>query len=83
VGVLERALVAKESSNECKGKGKMLGDKATTLDMSQDYELWAESLREALEEEESQDENDEGEEDDEEEDGIGELDGGVDVSETD
>lgn len=61
VGVLERALVAKEGS-EGEDK-KMLGVGARTLDMSRDYELWMESLREALdnegddEEEENEDED--------------------------
>jgi len=50
IGVLERALISKE---ECmvKTMKKALGGGDATMDTSRDYEVWAESLREALEEE--------------------------------
>jgi helicase MOV-10 len=49
IGVLERALIAKEDlGNE---KAKVLGGGHETLDMSRDYEVWMESLREAMDEE--------------------------------
>jgi helicase MOV-10 len=61
VGVLERALVAKE--DHCRGKkGKMLGGAATMLEMNRDYELWVERLREALDEENEDGEDEEDEE---------------------
>ncbi|KAH5025313.1 hypothetical protein HBI74_130020 [Parastagonospora nodorum] len=63
VGVLERALVAKEDS--VGETGKVLGKGAEGLDMSRDYEVWMDSLREALDEE-SEDTDEEEEEDGEE-----------------
>ncbi|KAH7083413.1 P-loop containing nucleoside triphosphate hydrolase protein [Paraphoma chrysanthemicola] len=50
VGVLERALVAKEAHGGQKAS-RVLGHAASSLDMERDYELWVESLREALDEE--------------------------------
>jgi helicase MOV-10 len=67
VGVLERALVAKEESG--KGKmGKMLGGAANTVDLDREYEVWMESLREAMDEEgvtgdEDEDEDEEADDD--------------------
>jgi helicase MOV-10 len=62
IGVLERALVAKEDQTQ-KGKGRALGAGTTGLDMGADYEAWVESLREAMDEEEQRDdEHDEDEE---------------------
>jgi helicase MOV-10 len=86
LGVLERALVVKESNGSAakeKGKGKMLGGAATTLDMSRDYELWVESLREALDEENEGANGEEGEDDAGEEDGTGDEDEGVALGESD
>jgi helicase MOV-10 len=65
VGVLERALVAKEDS--VGETGKVLGRGAQGLDMSRDYEVWMDSLREALDEE--SEDIDEEEEEMEDEDG--------------
>jgi superfamily I DNA and/or RNA helicase len=64
VGVLERALVAKEDHG-AEREGKLLGAAATSLDMERDYELWVESLRAALDEEIEEAENglEDGEED--------------------
>tara|TARA_R110002003_G_scaffold3210_3_gene24921 strand:- start:1154 stop:4021 length:2868 start_codon:yes stop_codon:yes gene_type:complete len=64
VGVLERALVAKEDHGSVR-EGKLLGAAATSLDMERDYELWVESLRAALDEEieEAEDGLEDGEED--------------------
>jgi helicase MOV-10 len=66
IGVLERALLAKEGNGR-KDVRKSLGAAATTLDMSRDYELWVESFREALDDESddevrNEDENEEGNE---------------------
>lgn len=60
VGVLERALVAK--GDNIGEKGEVLGKGAEGLDMSRDYEVWMDILREALDEE-SEDIGEEGEED--------------------
>ncbi|CAO2655964.1 Nn.00g047670.m01.CDS01 [Neocucurbitaria sp. VM-36] len=76
IGVLERALVAKEEYGRSE-KGKALGAGAAShdIDGNADYEAWVESLREALDEEEGdgeekeesgeyedEDENDDGQE---------------------
>jgi helicase MOV-10 len=67
IGVLERALVAKESlGNE---GTKVLGAATKTLDMDREYEIWMESLREALDEE-SEDEHDEDDDDDDDDAGV-------------
>ncbi|KAF2830728.1 P-loop containing nucleoside triphosphate hydrolase protein [Ophiobolus disseminans] len=57
VGVLERALVAKEENGT--GKGRTLGAGVESLDLNADYETWVESLREALDEEEEEDDDEE------------------------
>jgi hypothetical protein len=70
IGVLERALIAKEESGGFKA-GKTLGGATRTLDMSRDYEVWMEKLRQVMdeddEEEEEEEEEKEYEDDDEEE----------------
>jgi helicase MOV-10 len=68
IGVLERALIAKEDHRN--GKTKVLGGGDQTLDVSGDYEVWIESLREAMDEESD-------EEEDGEEDGSEDIDYGV------
>jgi helicase MOV-10 len=78
VGVLERALVVREESKE--RRARMLGAGTETLDVDAErrYEVWLESLREALDEEaEEADENelDEGEADDNDEEQEEEYDG--------
>ncbi len=59
IGVLERALVAKEEQGKGKGKGKALGAGARTQDVDEDYDAWVESLRETLEEGGEKDEDEE------------------------
>jgi helicase MOV-10 len=69
VGVLERALVAREESMKVKS-GKMLGAAAGMADAEQEYEIWMESLKEAMDEEsegEGEDDIDDEEADEEEE----------------
>ncbi|KAF1912719.1 P-loop containing nucleoside triphosphate hydrolase protein [Ampelomyces quisqualis] len=56
VGVLERALIAKEESRGLKTKA--LGGAAKTLDMDREYEVWMEKLREAMDDDEDEDEED-------------------------
>jgi helicase MOV-10 len=74
IGVLERALIAKEENGK-RGKGKMLGAAVTSLDMTRDYETWVESLREALDEESEEEGEDEGAGEEDEEDATEEGDG--------
>ncbi|KAI4938543.1 hypothetical protein J4E85_000984 [Alternaria conjuncta] len=64
IGVLEKALIAKEEQG--KQRGKVLGNGAGIQDVGE-YDAWVESLRETL-----------GEEDEEFEEGEGEADSGVD-----
>jgi superfamily I DNA and/or RNA helicase len=52
VGVLERALLAKE--DQWKKNGKALGAGSASYNMNNDYEAWVESLRETLDEEEEE-----------------------------
>jgi helicase MOV-10 len=67
VGVLERALVAREESGKVEG-GRVLGGAAGTVDMEREYEIWMESLKDAMDEEsESEDEDEIEDEADEEE----------------
>ena len=61
IGVLERALIAKEETG--KKKGKTLGAGVQSLDMNTDYETWVESLREALDDEVEEDDCDDDEQD--------------------
>lgn len=55
VGVLERALVAKENHG-MKGRDKALGSGTAELSDGLEYDAWVESLREALEEEDEDEE---------------------------
>ncbi|OAL52165.1 P-loop containing nucleoside triphosphate hydrolase protein [Pyrenochaeta sp. DS3sAY3a] len=82
VGVLERALLAKQSHVQQSGK-RALGVSASDDLARDEYEAWTESLRQALEEEEEEEEE-EGEEWDGEEGAEGEWaaddrEGGIDV----
>jgi helicase MOV-10 len=65
VGVLERALVAKEERGE---KGRVLGGAASLEEERGEYEVWTERLREVMEEEEESEEDEEGGEEEDESD---------------
>jgi helicase MOV-10 len=73
MGVLERALVAREESGKM-GKGRMLGEAAGREEEEREYEVWVERVREGMDEE-TEDEEEDAEEDEEDEDEDGEEEG--------